>query len=54
MISGTALATVVVDLNIAVGGFTLLFYLHNFVFNRHNPMRDLVPEKETEVFYTEQ
>ena len=54
MISGTALVTVVMDLNLAVGGFTLLFYLHNRVFNRSNPMRDLVPEKETEVFYTEQ
>jgi SulP family sulfate permease len=54
MISGTALFTVIVDLNMAVGGFTLLFYLHNHVFNRSNPMRDLVAEKETEVFYTEQ
>nr|WP_320050322.1 SulP family inorganic anion transporter [uncultured Desulfuromonas sp.] len=54
MISGTAVVTLVMDLNLAVGGFTLVFYLHNFVFNRRNPMRDLVPEKETEVFYTEQ
>lgn len=54
MISGTAVVTLVMDLNLAVGGFTLLFYLHNLVLNRSNPMRDLVPEKETEVFYTEQ
>ncbi len=54
MISGTAVVTLVMDLNLAVGGFTLLFYLHNLVLNRENPMRDLVPEKETEVFYTEQ
>ncbi|MBN2644985.1 MAG: SulP family inorganic anion transporter [Desulfuromonadaceae bacterium] len=53
MISGTAVATLVLDLNMAVAGFTLLFYLHNKAFNRHNPMRDLAPEKETAAFYTQ-
>ena len=53
MISGTALATVLFNLNLAVVSFTLLFYLHNKALNRDNPMRDLMPEKETEAFYTE-
>ncbi len=51
MISGTALATVLFNLNLAVASFTLLFYLHNKALNRGNPMRDLMPEKETEAFY---
>lgn len=50
MILGSAAATVFLDLNMAVGSFTLLFYLHNKLVNRHNPMRDLVPEIETEAF----
>ena len=54
MVGGTALATVWFDLNMAVGGFTLLFYLHNKALNQKNPMRDLVAEKETEAFYKEQ
>jgi len=50
MILGSATATVVFDLNTAVATFTLLFYLHNKLLNRKNPMRDLVPEIETEAF----
>ena len=50
MILGSATATVVFDLNSAVAAFTLLFYLHNKLFNRKNPMRDLVPNLETEAF----
>lgn len=50
MIVGTAGVTVIFDLNIAVAGFTALFYLHNKLFNRRNPMRDLVPEMETDGF----
>ncbi len=50
MILGTTLVTVTVDLNSAVAFFTVLFYLHNRVFNQRNPMRDLKPEIETETF----
>lgn len=50
MILGSAAATVAFDLNTAVAFFTLLFYLHNKLFNRRNPMRDLVPYLETEAF----
>ena len=50
MISGTAIITVVVNLNVAVAMFTLLFYLHNKLFIKHNPMRDLMPIEETEAF----
>ncbi len=50
MILGTTAVTVWLDLNIAVGGFTLLFYLHNALLNRVNPMRDLKPELETDAF----
>ncbi|PLY01303.1 MAG: hypothetical protein C0624_10725 [Desulfuromonas sp.] len=50
MILGTTAVTVWCDLNIAVGGFTLLFYLHNKWLNRPNPMRDLKPEIETDGF----
>ncbi len=53
MITGTAAVTVVVDLNIAVIGFTVLFYLHNKILNRQNPMRDLVPEAETKAFLSQ-
>lgn len=53
MILGSALVTVLCDLNIAVAGFTLLFYLHNKLLNRANPMRDLLPELETEAFKTQ-
>ncbi len=50
MILGSAIITVLFDLNTAVAGFTILFYLHNKVFNRKNPMRDLVAEIETDGF----
>ena len=50
MIIGTSAVTVCFNLNIAVAGFTLLFYLHNRVLNRRNPMRDLKPELETDGF----
>ena len=50
MILGTTAATVWFDLNIAVAGFTFLFYLHNKLLNRKNPMRDLKPELETDGF----
>jgi SulP family sulfate permease len=53
MITGTAAITVAIDLNAAVIGFTLLFYLHNKVFNRRNPMRDLIPEIETKAFISQ-
>jgi SulP family sulfate permease len=50
MIFGTTAITVWFNLNIAVAGFTSLFYLHNKVVNRKNPMRDLKPELETDGF----
>ncbi len=50
MIAGTAAITVFINLNIAVAMFTILFYLHNKILFRHNPMRDLLPEQETEAF----
>ncbi len=50
MILGSAIITVLFDLNTAVAGFTILFYLHNKVFNRKNPMRDLVANVETDAF----
>lgn len=53
LIFGTAAATLLFDLNTAVGAFTLLFYLHNKVFNRKNPMRDLQPETETKAYFAE-
>ncbi|MCP3924203.1 MAG: SulP family inorganic anion transporter [Desulfobacterales bacterium] len=40
-IGGTTLITVVKDLNIAVGIFTLLFFLYNKVFFRNNPLQDM-------------
>lgn len=48
VIIGTTAVTVFWDLNVAVGVFTVLFYLNNFVFNKRNPMRDLQPVVETE------
>jgi len=50
MIVGTAVITVLFDLNVAVAGFTIIFYLHNKVLNRKNPMRDLKPVLETDGF----
>jgi len=48
MIAGTTLLTIFWDLNVAVGSFTLLFYLLNRVLLRANPIRDLKPILETE------
>jgi len=48
MILGTAVVTILYSLNVAVGGFTLLFYLHNRLLCRGNPIRDLLPATETE------
>lgn len=50
VIVGTSLFTVFYDLNTAVAVFTILFYLHNKVLVKHNPMRDLKPVVETEAF----
>lgn len=50
MIIGTAVITVMVNLNVAVVVFTLFYYLHNKFIFRHNPMRDLKPTEETEAF----
>jgi SulP family sulfate permease len=50
VIAGTTIVTVVWDLNVAVIVFTLLFYFHNRVLNRTNPMRDLKPYEESEPF----
>ena len=47
MIVGTTLTTIFINLNAAVGIFTALFYLHNLVFMRKKPLRDLKPMKET-------
>ncbi len=47
MIAGVALVTILWDLNMAVLIFTVIFYLHNRVFSRKQPMRDLSP-RETE------
>lgn len=52
MILGTPLVTVLWDLNIAVGLFTALFYVHNKLLVKTNPMRDLKPV-ETEAFTDE-
>ncbi len=53
MIVGTTAVTVFFDLNMAVGVFTVIFYLHNRLLFRSNPMRDLRPEIETEAFADE-
>ncbi|MCA9357184.1 SulP family inorganic anion transporter [Candidatus Nomurabacteria bacterium] len=53
IILGTASVTVLFNLNAAVAIFTIIFYLHNKVLVRHNPMRDLKPKTETEVFIDE-
>ena len=53
MILGTAGVTVGFDLNVAVGFFTVFFYFHNRVWKRHNPMRDLKPDLETDAFTTQ-
>ncbi len=48
MIAGTTLVTIFINLNVAAGAFTVLFYLHNKLLVRRNPMRDLIPVTETE------
>ena len=53
MIIGTALVTLFFSLNLAVGCFTLIFFLHNKLLFKHNPMRDLTPGVETEGFATQ-
>ena len=53
MIIGTTVVTVCFNLNVAVAGFTILFYMHNKLLNRRNPMRDLLPGRETDGFATQ-
>ncbi len=53
MVLGTAAVTVLFSLNVAVGGFTVLFYLHNKLLVVKNPMRDLMPEFETNAMLQE-
>jgi len=53
MIMGTCLVTVLYNLNLAVGTFTILFYLLNKVIFTNNPMRDLKPKVETRVLIRE-
>jgi SulP family sulfate permease len=50
---GTAIVTVFFDLNIAVGVFTALFYIHNCVLNRARPMQDLRLDSESQGFSDE-
>ncbi len=49
LILGTTLVTVLINLNVAVVGFCLLFYLLRWRW----PIRDLVTETETEGFADE-
>jgi SulP family sulfate permease len=53
IIAGTTVVTVLWDLNLAVVLFTAIFYAHNKIFNKKNPMRDLKPVEETVVFIEE-
>jgi SulP family sulfate permease len=46
-ITGTTLVTVLWDLNMAVGIFTLLFYLMNKIIQPQNPIRDLKQREAT-------
>jgi MFS superfamily sulfate permease-like transporter len=46
-ITGTTLVTVLWDLNMAVGIFTLLFYLMNKIIQPQNPIRDLQQREAT-------
>lgn len=50
MVAGTMAVTVLWDLNLAVGLFTLLFYFYNKFLARGKPMRDLQPAAETQGF----
>jgi SulP family sulfate permease len=49
-ISGTALVTVLYDLNVAVLTFTALFYVYNLVLFRNRPIADLKKGSETQGF----
>ncbi|ALC15557.1 sulfate transporter [Desulfuromonas soudanensis] len=53
LILGTAAVTIAWNLNVAVAGFTALFYLHNRLLCRGNPIRDLIPAAETEGIFRE-
>jgi len=53
MIVGTCLVTVLYNLNVAVGVFTVLFYLCNKILFANNPMRDLRPFVETKAVIRE-
>jgi len=53
MILGTCLVTVFHDPNLAVGIFTILFYLLNKAVFTKNPMRDLKLQIETEILIKE-
>lgn len=53
IIAGTAVVTVAWDLNLAVAAFTGVFYVHNFALNRKNPIRDLKPVIEAQLFTDE-
>lgn len=48
-IIGTILVTVLIDLNMAVIGFSLLFYIVNKWIIPHKPLRDLAAGKETDL-----
>ena len=50
IILGTSVVTIAWNLNAAVILFTAVFYVHNKLVNRNNPMRDLRPLEETDVF----
>ncbi len=52
-IIGTTLVTVLFDLNVAVGGFTLLFYAVNKWITPNKPIRDLKAAEETEAVLAE-
>lgn len=49
-ILGTALTTVLYDLNVAVAAFTSAFYLYNRVLRPNDPIPDLLFATETEAF----
>ena len=52
-IIGTILVTVFIDLNSAVIGFTILFYVINTWITPDKPIRDLKPITEAELFSDE-
>ncbi len=53
MILGTCVVTVLYNLNLAVGLFTVLFYVHNKIIFTANPMRDLKLQTETKALHQE-